>query len=244
MANPVMLDNVAHADLRVAVRYAAEHGDAVNQAVILPTELEQAQRDYPIVLRPDGAGGYKMLAILGLDRDENLFLAGAGGWNARHIPLLHQRGPFLIGFRETSAGGAATREPMVHVDLDDPRVGDEGLALFRDHGGHSAYLDHVSKLLRAIHAGIAAQPAMVAAWAAADLIAPLDIELRLSETESIEMPDCHGVALERLASLDGARLEALARSGFLPHAVFLAGSLGNMPRLIEMKNRLRGAAGG
>ena len=44
MTNIVLLDTIAHADLRVATGYAAGFGDAVNQCVVFPTEFDAVQR--------------------------------------------------------------------------------------------------------------------------------------------------------------------------------------------------------
>ena len=48
MAQNVLLNNVAHRDLRVRSHYAAEFGDNVATAMIVPTEFSELQRDYPI----------------------------------------------------------------------------------------------------------------------------------------------------------------------------------------------------
>ncbi|PNB46164.1 peptide ABC transporter permease, partial [Pseudomonas sp. FW305-130] len=87
------------------------------------------------------------VALLGLDPDENLFL-DAAGWQARHIPAIHQRGPFLIGLVDRTIDGQTRREPMLHVDLDHPRIAaapqsPHAQAVFLPHGGSSPYLDHI-----------------------------------------------------------------------------------------------------
>src|SRR4029078_4512110 len=95
MTNRVLLNNVDHKDLRVALRHGADFGDAVNQLLIFPTEFEEVQREFPILFRREENGAYQCVALLGLDRDENLFL-GEDGWLSRYVPALQQRGPFSI----------------------------------------------------------------------------------------------------------------------------------------------------
>ncbi|MEG3177151.1 SapC family protein [Sphingomonas sp. RB3P16] len=242
MTNTVLLDTIAHADLRVAIGHAAGFGDAVNQCVVFATEFEAAQRDYPILFRRDAEGAFYAVALLGLDRDENLFL-DAGGWNARHVPAVHQRGPFMIGMVERAVDGGVEREPMLHVDLDHPRVGAPGgQPVFLPHGGQSPYLDHVVKVLRLIHDGLALRAPMLAAFEQADLIEPITLDIALDEETHYSVPDCYTIAPARLAHLDAAALDALHRAGFLQHAFLVAASLGNVSRLIELKNRKRRAA--
>lgn len=242
MANPVLLDTIAHADLRVATGHAAAFGDAVNQCIVFPTEFDAVQRDYPILFRRDAEGAFYAVALLGLDRDENLFL-DTGEWHARHIPVLHQRGPFLIGMVERIIDGVAQREPMLHVDLDHPRIGaPNGQPVFLPHGGQTPYLDHVVTVLRAIHDGLAQRAAMFAAFEAADLIEPITLDVALDAETHYSIPDYFTIAPARLARLDGAALEALHRDGFLQQAFFVASSLGNVATLIERKNRKRRTA--
>src|SRR3712207_1319900 len=76
MTRPVLLNNVDHHDIKVMPRYGAAFGDAVNQTLVFPTEFEELQREYPIFFRADDAGSLQPVVLLGLDRDENLFLEG------------------------------------------------------------------------------------------------------------------------------------------------------------------------
>ncbi len=242
MTSIVLLDTIAHAELRVATGHAAAFGDAVNQCVVFPTEFDAVQREYPILFRRDDAGAFYAVALLGLDRDENLFLED-GSWQARHIPVLHQRGPFLIGTVERSVDGVVQREPMLHVDLDHPRIcAQGGQPAFLPHGGQSPYLDHVVTVLRAIHDGLALRAPMFAAFEDAGLIEPITLDVALDEETRYSIPDCFTIGPERLARLDPAALDALHRAGFLQHAFFVASSLGNVASLIAAKNRKRRAA--
>jgi hypothetical protein len=229
MSGPVLLNNVDHADVRVRLGHGAAYGDAINQIDLFPTEFEAAQRDYPIVFRRNPDGGYRAVALLGLDRDENLFLDGEE-WRARYVPALIQRGPFSIGVPRD--GG----EPMIHIDLDHPRISrSEGEPLFRDQGGNAPYLDHVAKVLQLIYAGIDASAPMFAAFEKLGLIEPVTIEIELTDTRKYRVPDCHTIDRARLAQLDGARLAELHSSDFLRAAIWVASSLGNVSRLIELK---------
>ncbi len=121
MSNRVLLDNVTHKDLRVRTGFSAEFGDNVNQVLVFPTEFVFIQREYPIFFRRDEKGAFQAVALLGLDKGENLFLADPR-WNARYVPAAQQRGPFLIGLHRGEDNDEQNREPMIHVDLDNPRI--------------------------------------------------------------------------------------------------------------------------
>lgn len=236
MPRPVLLNNVDHRDLRVAIGHGARFGDAVNQAVVFPTEFEALQRDYAIVLRRNEEGAYRAMVLLGLYAGENLYLS-EGRWDARYVPALHARGPFSIGV----AGEGD--EPMVHVDLDHPRIGPEGEPVFLEHGGQAPLLDHATEVLRTIYDGHRMIERMIGEWSALDLIAPVTLQLDLDEERRVNVPDCHTIDTARLAALDAAALERLHRAGLLRPAFFLAASLGNVSHLLDRKLRHEAAIG-
>ena len=233
--NPVQINNIDHADLRISPRAGAAFGDAANQALIFPAEFEAVQREFAIIFRRRDEG-LQAYALLGLDRDENLFLSG-DYWTSRYVPASHQRGPFSIGMVRASGDDAG--EPMLHVDLDDARVGDAtGLPLFLEHGGNMPYLDHVTGVLRLLYEGIeTATPAYVA-LDEAGLLTSVTLTVDVSEERRYTIPDVLVVDIERLAALTGEPLERLYASGVLRLAILAAASLGNIQQLIARKQPL------
>lgn len=243
MTNTVLLDNVKHADLRVRTGHGAEFGDNINLALVFPTEFVFVQREYPILFRREPNGALQAVALLGLDRGENLFL-DASGWNARYVPAIQQRGPFVIGLHRKQVGGAVDQEPMIHVDLDHPRISaNEGEPVFLRHGGHSAYLQRANRMLQLIYHGAELAKPMFAAFEAEGLIESMQVKVNLDERLQYTLPDFFTINQDRLAALDGAALERLNRSGYLQLAQWVCASLGNIEWLIELKNRKRAAAG-
>ncbi|OYX00093.1 MAG: peptide ABC transporter permease [Caulobacter vibrioides] len=234
--NRVLLNNVDHADLRVIAAHGVAFGDGVNQTLLLPTEFEAAQREYPILIRKDAAGAYQAVALLGLDRDENLFLDETG-WNARYIPAVQRRGPFSIALQRDERGGEP--RPMIHVDLDHPRISAEGEPLFLSAGGNSPYLQSVSQTLGQIHDGLEIAGPMFAAFEQFALIEPIDIEIKLDDSTSYAVPDVYTIAPDRLNALSGEALERLHQSGLLRAAQWIVSSMGNIEDLIARKNRRR-----
>ena len=115
MTNAVLLDNVTHKDLRVKTGYSAEFGDSINLALVFPTEFTFVQREYPILFQKDSNGEFQAVALLGLDKGENLFL-DKDGWNARYVPAVQRRGPFLIGLHRKD-DGTTDPEPVSYTHL-------------------------------------------------------------------------------------------------------------------------------
>lgn len=232
MTDTTRLDNVAHAALRIATAHGPAYGDAVNQIALFLPEFEEAQRHYPILFRRVDAKPLQAVAILGFERDENLFLDGER-WDADYVPAMARRGPFLIGMSEG--------EPMIHIDLAHPRVvkdeGGAGEPLFLPQGGHAPALEHSLDALRAIHLGHDAAPTMTGLFDELGVVQAVTLNVRVTENHSYSFKDYLAVTPERIAALDGAQLARLNQAGLLGSAVFAASSLANMQRLIARKQR-------
>lgn len=240
MTRHVMLNNVTHKDLRVITRKSAEFGDNVGSVVTFPTEFGDVQREYPIFFRKDpGSGEFLAVALLGFDKTENLFL-DEHGWHASYIPGVVARGPFLIGFQERTVDGEMRKEPVIHVDLDDPRISTtEGEPVFLAQGGNSRYLERVATILNGIHEGVAAGKAMFAAFAALELIEPVKVEIKFNDEEQYDLLGMYTISEEKLRALDGDSLLRLNKAGYLQGAFLVLASLSNVARLIDMKHRRR-----
>ncbi|WP_010542833.1 SapC family protein [Sphingomonas elodea] len=231
--NPIQINNVDHADLRVRRAAGAAYGDAANQALVFPAEFEELQREFAIIFRRRETG-LQAYALLGLDRDENLFLADHQ-WLSRYVPASHQRGPFSIGIVRDGPG-AEPGEPMVHVDMDDPRVGaEDGLPLFLEHGGNAPYLEYVTGVLRLLYEGVETAPAAYAALDDAGLLTEVTLNIDVREDLRFTVPDVLVVDIAQLAALRGALLEQLHSTGLLRLATLAAASLGNIQQLIARK---------
>ncbi|AVQ09233.1 peptidase [Xanthomonas vasicola pv. vasculorum] len=225
----MLLNNLDHRDLRVITAHGAAYGDDVMSAATFPQEFRQLQAQYPIVFHRSGERSFRPLVLLGLRLGENLFLHGAR-WDAPYIPLSIQRQPFLIG--EQPDG------PMVHVDLDSPRVSStEGELLFREHGGTTEFLDHISQVLRTLHDGLVASTAFVERALRYDLLEPFVFEATLNNGLECRLAGLYVVHEERLRALDDAALLDLHRHGDLEPLYMAVASIAQFRHLLERMNR-------
>lgn len=230
MARRVPLDNVEHAQLRLVDTPSAEW--RVNQALVVPLEFEELQREYPILFRRGDDGEFQAVAMLGLDRGDNLFLSN-GEWTACYIPATLRRGPFFLGVSDDEGSNAA-----LVIDLDDERVSQsEGEPLFLTHGGAAPVLQAAAEALRTVHEGIAQSRAMFALFGELGLIAPVDIDIDLGDGTHYRLSDFFTVSAEGLTALNGEGLERLNRAAFLALAIHARSSLANINRLVELQTR-------
>lgn len=243
MSNRAVLNNVDHKDLKVDARHRARYGDNVNRALAFSTEFAELHKEYPILFHKDPETGATLAhVILGFDRDENLFLNDAG-WTGHYVPAILDRGPFLIGFQNQPINGAGTREPVIHIDMDDSRVGvAEGQAVFLPLGGDSPYLEKIMRTLQVIHQGAQRDKTLFALLESMDLLQAVSIEVTLSEVEQVNFKEYYSIDADRLSRLDGESLARLNRQGALSLAFFALSSLTNMQRLIALKRQKSASA--
>ena len=231
MSKHVLLNNVEHKDLRVITTRSAEYGDNVMLAATFPAEFRNLQAHYPIVFRKNAQGQFEPVALLGFKEGQNLFLSGQG-WDATYIPMTLERLPFLIGFSHD-------RQPLMHIDLDHPRVSrTQGEPIFREFGGNTDFLERMSSLLLAIHQGIAATEPFIGALLQHELLESFVLDVQLNDGSQNRLAGFYTIKEERLLELNGAALERLNRAGHLQAIYMTIASLSHFRALIERVNKL------
>ena len=126
------------------------------------------------------------------------------------------------------------------MDLDHPRISTtEGEPVFLPGGGNTRYIERIAVILEAIRVGLEASKAMFAAFAALDLIEPLQLQVEISGEEQHNLHGYFTINEEKLANLSGEQLEKLNRAGFLQGAFLVVASLNNVKKLIDLKHRRR-----
>ncbi|WP_236985202.1 SapC family protein [Marinagarivorans cellulosilyticus] len=246
MARNELLDNITHKDLKVNPIYSSDLGDNVGSTITFVTEFSDVQKEYPILFRKDPPSNqYQAVVLLGLQQDENLFLQvqeqslqqNNPGWQAHYVPAAIARGPFMIGFQARQENGQEVVSPMVHVDMEHPKISTtQGVNVFLAQGGNSPYLEHISHLLNVVRDGVELNKRMFAVFEKYELIEPVAINVDLENSHKLKLKGFYTVNIERLTALDGDALKELSKTGFLQAAYFAISSLSNIKLLIAMKN--------
>jgi hypothetical protein len=235
MPTSVLLNNVDHKDLRVITRRGAEFGDNIMSAPTFPSEFRDVQACYPIVFHKTTDGlGFEPIALFGFQEGENLFLNG-DQWEAPYLPMLVERQPFQIGINGD--------EMMVHVDIASPRVSKaDGLAVFKEHGGNSEFLERTTSLLLAIHQGVQGAPGFIAALLEHELLESFVLDVELNDGSQNRLVGFYTINEDRLQALGGEAIAKLHQAGMLQPIYMVIASLSNFRYLIERKNGRRAAA--
>ena len=237
MTKHVLLNNVDHKDLRVITTRSAEYGDNKQCAITFSWEFRSIQAHYPIFFSKDAESeDFTAVAMLGFQDKENLFLTDSG-WDASYVPLSIRREPFLIGFQQAAAGGGADKEPVIHVDMDSPRVSDtEGEEVFLAHGGVSPYLEEANSILNTINEGYQVHQLFIKELVEHELLEPFALDIELNDGSQNRLMGFHTINEETLYGLGGEALADLNGKGFLLPIYMAVASLSNIRDLIDRKN--------
>ena len=239
MSNHALLDNITHKDLKILPGYRQGQGFDISATRVFPSEFSELQMEYPIVLtRNKQSGDLEPVALLGLSKNENLYL-DAHGWDAHYIPLTIERQPFLIGFQQTMDAGVPQREPVVHIDLDHPKVSmTEGEPVFLAHGGESPLLERITSVLLTIHQGNYINQAFSKLLVGLDLVESCSMDYSLANGEEHTLGGLHIINEKRLRELNGSALESLHQQGHLQSIYMMMASMPNFRKLIDRKNAI------
>lgn len=236
MAKFVLLDPSKHANLKVITERSAKYGDSVNFAMTFPFEFRNIQACYPIFFQKDAdTGRFFPLALFGFERDENLFLTQSG-WEARYIPVMIRRQPFLIGF-QADPDNPDEKRAVISIDMDNPRVNEtEGEVLFPPQGGTSEYLQEVAGNLELIHQANEHSKRFVDALIEHDLLESFTLEITLKDGSGNQLIGFYTINEDSLRQLSGPAFASLNEQGFLQPIFMAVASHSRIAKLVELKN--------
>lgn len=236
MSNYALLNNVDHADIRIITDRSARFRDDITQALVFPFEFRNVQACYPILFQQHSEGDFYPLALFGFQEKENLFL-DKSGWQAPYIPAMVRREPFLIGFQDSESQGETQRTRVLSIDMDHPRVNTEhGEPLFQPLGGRTPYLEGVANLLETIYAGIEHNKSFVGALQELDLLESVTLEIELKDGSRNQLIGFHCLNEDKVQALSAEVLGDLNERGYLMPLFMVLASMGNIQRLVELKN--------
>jgi hypothetical protein len=230
-----ILTSDQHRGIAVDTRARPEYGDVVNRAVALSAEFNELHREFPLLLRKTAeAPGFVAHAILGFEKDENLFVEGER-WISTCVPATLARGPFSVGYVRGEDAEAAPADIKVMIDDQHPRLRADGQPVFLPLGGETPYLQNIKRVLQIVDAGLRADRVLYRELVAMELLEEVKIQISVFAELRYDFAGYHSINQEKLAALSAEQLLRLHRMGLLPLVYFLVSSLGNFQRLVNLK---------
>ena len=111
--------------------------------------------------------------------------------------LAIERQPFLIG-------KARRRPDRAHRPRQSARGSRNGIALFREEGGNTDYLDPWPRVLLALNDGLERVPAFVEALLALELLESFVLDVELDDGSANRLTGFYAINEERLRALDAS----------------------------------------
>ena len=225
-AKPISVS--AHADLSVKTGEDFSFATDANAVPLLAAEFPAASVEYPIVF----AGSNEALmpvALLGARGRRNLFLDGAGKWNARYVPAFVRRYPFV--FAQSPDG------ERLALCIDEQYTGcnrdGRGERLFDADGERTAYLEQVIGFLRAYQQQHTRTRAFCDKLRSLDLIVPAEAILRGDTDDRPALSGLRVIDRQKLKALDAKTVFALLQRDELELLFQHLHSLANLRALGE-----------
>jgi hypothetical protein len=207
---PVALNRDAHRNLKVRGVPSFAYAAGTNSVPLTGNEFAAAARQLPILFVPDARQQPSPIALLGLRRDENLFVDADGRWSGNYIPAFVRRYPYVLVEKDGSNDFA--------VGIDEAYPGfntDEGEPMFAEDGTEGPALKRAIEFLNAYRTEAKRTQDFVEQLQRLDLFIPRVINVALKDESKFALEGFSVVDEARLGKLDDKEAGNLLRSGYL-----------------------------
>jgi hypothetical protein len=197
------------------------------------TEFAAACRDYPIAfVSGDNGKSFVAMAVLGLETQQNLFVAADGGWDASvYLPAYVRRYPFCM--TRITVDGKEQAERVACVEK--RAINDRGEALHNAKGEPLPLWEERRKLLFEYEADLVRSDEMTHALAGLDLLETFNVQAIPNVGSPLAMTGLYRVAEHKLGALAPEKLKELTQQGILARVFAHLISLANFGRLLDRR---------
>lgn len=223
---PVPLNKDLH--LKTRVKPVGDFGFAspTNSIPLAAVEFIDAAREHPIAFTGQEGGALFPIALIGVRKNENLFVDEKGVWDGNYIPAFVRRYPFVLAEKQDA------EDFNVYIDEAYAGFGNKGgERLFGDDGEPSELLKQAMEFLSSYQGEIMRTRTFVDRLQSLDLLVPRVLQVERSGAAPIVLQGFSVVDEQRLMALEDAQLLDLVRGGYMAWIYAHLTSLGNVSRL-------------
>ncbi len=225
-----------HQDWSLTARTDYEFAGRSNSVPLAAAEFAAAAVDYAIVFTGSDQA-VQPVVILGLKRDENLYLDEKYKWNASYIPAYVRRYPFV--FSKSEDGGKFT------LCIDEEYAGwnqeGPGKPLFDSKGEGTDFLNIMFRFVTNYQRQFDATLAFCRKLKELDLLKPMTARFNLPSGEKAQLTGFMAIDRDKLKALPGDTLAELSKTGALELMYVHLQSMGNFAAMLA---RVAGDEGG
>ncbi len=205
----VPLNKEVHGDFSVEAVSNYKYTSETNSLFIAAIEFIKAASEYPIVFGQGTDGSVFPVVILGLRKNENLYINKKGEWLANYIPAYVRRYPFILATGEEQSG-----KFTVCVDSDCPgfNKNGKGTKLFNDDGSESDLLKQSVEFLKEYQSHIQLTTLFCNNVKELGILEPMKADVKMADGEEISLGGFMGINREKLKALDAETLMDLVKT--------------------------------
>jgi hypothetical protein len=216
-----------HASFSIDTTRDYSFAGGVNSVPLTATEFPYAARDYVIVFA--GEETPMPVAILGAQRDKNVFVSDDGQWQGRYIPAFVRRYPFV--FASSEDGSRFTL--CVDKEFKGLNEDDRGEKLFDEAGEKTSYLDRMLSFLQEYQLQFQRTQTFCKLLKELDLLETMQAQISLPSGNQQSLTGFQVINRDRLKALDGEKLAELAKTDALELVYLHLQSMNNFSVMVE-----------
>lgn len=240
---PVVLDRAAHGKLLLdaPTEQDLSFSAGLNSIFVAAAEFSDACREFPLVFIPsgavvDGVTEYAPIAVLGLERNQNLYLHDGRRWRADYVPVLLRTYPFCISRMNDE-------QFAVCVDMAWPGLNEQkGLPIFTPGGEPTELMANTVKQLELLEAEIQRTRAVCNTLSKLGAMKAMRFEAVTPSGRKHNVDGFFTVDAEVLQNLPDSTVGELHRSGTLGLVQLHWASMSGMRRLVQWQTEQGEAA--
>lgn len=193
-----------------------KHAKKVGAIAVNYREIAEVSKHYPIFFVKDG-DGFSPIALLGVDKDHNLFTNRSGEWSkGKYIPALIRLYPFV--FTKTDKDS----ESQVSIAYDSEYEGvnaSNGKAVFKEDGELSEFGSGVMKFAEETFVALSRTKQMVQTAVELELLSSVDVTVGKESEKQHKITGLFQINGEKLNSLSDEDLLKITKLGLL-HLIY------------------------
>lgn len=226
--NIVPLNANTHKNLYLEDTGDYKFAKKTNSLYIAHVEFLKASKEYPIVFAMDKDKALYPVVLLGLDKDQNLFVDSKGKWLANYIPAYARRYPFILATSSDNDGNYT-------ICIDDKYSGfntsKKGEKLFDEDGGHTEQLKRSIEFLREYNRHTQVTTAFCNRLNELNILEPMKLSMKTDDGKEKTMGGFVGVNRMKFKGLPAETVTDLFQTDYLELIYLHLASLSNVETL-------------
>ena len=228
--NIVPLSSINHKNHYIEYSDNYNFAKSTNSTYIANIEFVKAAREYPIVFAVEKDQSVYPVVLLGLDKDQNLFIDKKGKWLANYIPAYVRRYPFILARTETY-------DDNYTICIDDQYAGfnteKKGKKLFGRNGANSDLLKTSIEFLKEYNNHTQTTAVFCSNLKKLNILEPMKLNVKTNDGRELSMAGFMGINRAKLKALPPERVIELFKTDQLELIYLHLASLNNVESLMQ-----------